>query len=847
MAGPGDTVEIKITGDSSDLVTAMADVASRIDLLIDALSGTAQKFNETGESATKSMKKVEDSTKKAEKATDKLVKSTKKQSDATKKSTKAASENRQKLENAADAAGRADSALSSFASVLDGISPTMAKNARLAADMAGATEQMILAMTQAPAMVASVGIFIAAWEAWTYADRKQMEQMEEKREVMGKLEDAWAALHAKRSKISKSREREIAILSGAETKLFQQRQDEIANEEKTLERGKKLAKQKARQARRVEQDVLNIIEINKRMEETIENLEAQHQKELERIDVLYDLKKGEEDLAAATSARADVDERVNRMMNEHVVLFGDAANSYRVYIKEMGVFERASDDSVDKNETMRAGILLTDDAVKELTDDFIKLGGDSVVSINKSSDSAGRFESHIRTMNSIIRESTGSSEDFFKVMEDGGKIYGAINVLTKERIDFFGVENLWMDMLLEKERERQKQLEKQQAATRAWVDERKRLLESLMEEIFAAEQALRGPFDQLREAHQKEIEDLDEIIAKYEKSAKTSVTSAKLVEEAEKLKHLKTTKFIEERQKLLDEVNKQELEAAEKTQAAIDKIRTVSAGKEAETLSEALAALRMEMRERRKLLGDYAEAALDLGADQLEVDKLVAEERLQIEEEFYQKKLRLLKNFSANAKQSNIEEIESYATHAQLMLQGASEVTMAIFEHAEQMSIENRKKMFYLSQSAAMGEIAISGIVAIAKIWEEYAANPPLAAGLSVAMGAITGAQIATVAAEQPSFDIGGVIRGGVMADSPDQVGINALPGESILNRAATSRIGESGVNALNAGKGMGQEIIVVPAYRHFDRFIKDEYRKGGAFRRFFNETREYPVGQRSY
>ena len=85
------------------------------------------------------------------------------------------------------------------------------------------------------------------------------------------------------------------------------------------------------------------------------------------------------------------------------------------------------------------------------------------------------------------------------------------------------------------------------------------------------------------------------------------------------------------------------------------------------------------------------------------------------------------------------------------------------------------------------------------------------------------------------------------MAKSADQVGVNVLPGESVLNRSATERLGESGVNALNSGRGMGQEIIVVPAYRHFDRFIKDEYRKGGAFRKFFNDAREYPVGQRSY
>ena len=85
------------------------------------------------------------------------------------------------------------------------------------------------------------------------------------------------------------------------------------------------------------------------------------------------------------------------------------------------------------------------------------------------------------------------------------------------------------------------------------------------------------------------------------------------------------------------------------------------------------------------------------------------------------------------------------------------------------------------------------------------------------------------------------------MARSADQVGVNVLPGESVLNRSATERLGEDGVNALNSGRGMGQEIIVVPAYRHFDRFIKDEYRKGGAFRKLFNDAREYPVGQRSY
>ena len=50
-----DTVEIKITGDSSDLAAAMKDVADRIELLHDALAGTAGKFEEVGKYAKKAM------------------------------------------------------------------------------------------------------------------------------------------------------------------------------------------------------------------------------------------------------------------------------------------------------------------------------------------------------------------------------------------------------------------------------------------------------------------------------------------------------------------------------------------------------------------------------------------------------------------------------------------------------------------------------------------------------------------------------------------------------------------------------------------------------------------------
>ena len=90
-------------------------------------------------------------------------------------------------------------------------------------------------------------------------------------------------------------------------------------------------------------------------------------------------------------------------------------------------------------------------------------------------------------------------------------------------------------------------------------------------------------------------------------------------------------------------------------------------------------------------------------------------------------------------------------------------------------------------------------------------------------------------------------MRGGVMSDSRDQVSAKLLPGESVLNRRATEVLGEQGVNALNSGGSASSEVVVVPAYKHFNRFIKDENRRGGEFRRLLTKQREFPVGRRGY
>ncbi|MCP4744356.1 MAG: hypothetical protein GY871_19330, partial [Actinomycetales bacterium] len=67
--------------------------------------------------------------------------------------------------------------------------------------------------------------------------------------------------------------------------------------------------------------------------------------------------------------------------------------------------------------------------------------------------------------------------------------------------------------------------------------------------------------------------------------------------------------------------------------------------------------------------------------------------------------------------------------------------------------------------------------------------------------------------------------------NQPDEVTIRAKASESVLNSAATARLGESGVNALNRGDSVGGRVVVVQQYKHrvFDAIVQDSARMPGS------------------
>lgn len=273
--------------------------------------------------------------------------------------------------------------------------------------------------------------------------------------------------------------------------------------------------------------------------------------------------------------------------------------------------------------------------------------------------------------------------------------------------------------------------------------------------------------------------------------------------------------------------------------------------KKVDAIHDEFAALR-ESHKGEQELRDLRDAAVD--AVLAERSQLLKEHR---EKEYQEDAAAAQKqaDLDKKSKADQLAQAEELAAEKEALLARNAQVAMSLTtavstwaqvveEQSESLTEEQQQRLFAVQKATAISEATINGAVAATAALKLGPIAGPIAA---VAIAATTAGQIALIAGEEPAFDVGGMVRGGSMATSSDQVSASLLPGEAVLNRSAAGRLGEDGVNALNSGGGIGSGVVVVPAYRHFDRFIRDEYRKGGSFRRIVTAERQYPVGQRSY
>ena len=139
------------------------------------------------------------------------------------------------------------------------------------------------------------------------------------------------------------------------------------------------------------------------------------------------------------------------------------------------------------------------------------------------------------------------------------------------------------------------------------------------------------------------------------------------------------------------------------------------------------------------------------------------------------------------------------------------------------------REAFAIQKVTAIAAIQISVAQGIVKAFAEY--GWPWGAIPAGLIGTLGMAQSAIVAAEQPTFPMGGVIPS-------DHSLISAMPGEAILNRRATEELGSDGIHRLNTGRGGGGSMVVVQQYRHrvFDAFVADNLTQDGPLSRRFDK-----------
>jgi hypothetical protein len=127
-------------------------------------------------------------------------------------------------------------------------------------------------------------------------------------------------------------------------------------------------------------------------------------------------------------------------------------------------------------------------------------------------------------------------------------------------------------------------------------------------------------------------------------------------------------------------------------------------------------------------------------------------------------------------------------------------------------------RAFEVAKAAKLAEAIINTAAAVASSLPNF-----VAAGAAAAVG---GAQVATIAAQQPAFHAGGIVGA-----PPDEVNARLVRGEGVLSRSGVNAIGgEQAVRAANAGIQQTPTVVAINQYRHqvFRPFIRDHLRMGG-------------------
>jgi hypothetical protein len=367
-----------------------------------------------------------------------------------------------------------------------------------------------------------------------------------------------------------------------------------------------------------------------------------------------------------------------------------------------------------------------------------------------------------------------------------------------------------------------------------------------------------GAIDDARTSLKKTNDELKSLAGQEELAALLGVPDAGAVAEDPKVakeREARARKAAEAARKRREEERK----ATEALHREIDQIvdgfhkqdtdRIKAQGKAREKLAAiASTSARTQMEPEQQLTAAYEDqlAKIDELAQayphNLEIQQEATAARLAIETEYYAE-LKTLRDQNAKEEQDAARERTlTQLSVASQLVDSAHDLASARIESMGDVQAAGKseaKRMFKIQKALAMVGVALDGAQAVIKAFAQFGPPPsPLGIAAAAAAGIATTASLATIAAQQPEFPMGGIVP------SIDHRLIAAQPGEAVLNRAAVDRLGPSGVDALNNGHAAPAQIVITQQYEHrvFDVFVSDNLAEGGPLAAALNK-RSGPPG----
>jgi len=191
----------------------------------------------------------------------------------------------------------------------------------------------------------------------------------------------------------------------------------------------------------------------------------------------------------------------------------------------------------------------------------------------------------------------------------------------------------------------------------------------------------------------------------------------------------------------------------------------------------------------------------------------------------------------------SLDELSS-AQQAQLETRLKAEQTYLAGVEAAQR--DAAMKAFNLSKAASVSAAIVAGALAVVQTLATPLVGPIAKAALVAGVVATTGAQIATIAAEEPTFHSGGFVQAVAAGAAPgrsyapDEVSTRLQTGEAVLSRKGRAALGDDTIRSLNNGQSVSNVVNVVQTYngRVIGQVFQDQFKTSSPMRRLVATTR---------